>query len=101
MKRINAKRLLLCVPYIFVAMLASKLGQAWRFSPGTDFSGKALHLIDGLRQAFQSFWPSLHPADLCLGALAAAALWLAVYLKGRNAKKFRKNKEYGSARWSA
>ena len=101
MKWINAKRLLLCVPYIFVAMLASKLGQAWRFSPGTDFSGKALHLIDGLRQAFQSFWPSLHPADLCLGALAAAALWLAVYLKGRNAKKFRKNKEYGSARWGS
>ena len=99
MKRINAKRLLLCVPYVFVAMLASKLGQAWRFSPGADFSEKALHLIDGLRQAFQSLWPSLHPADLCFGVLAAAALWLAVYLKGRNAKKFRKNKEYGSARW--
>ena len=60
-----------------------------------------LHLMDGFAAAFQSFAPSFHPADLCIGIVLAAALRLAVYVKGKNAKKYRKNIEYGSARWSA
>lgn len=68
-------------------------------APGMDFSQKALHILDGFRLAFESLLPSFHPADLLVGLLIAAALRLAVYVKGKNAKKFRKNMEYGSARW--
>lgn len=100
MKQINLKKLvLLNLPYLFAALFATKLGEAWRMTPGTDFSAKVLHLTDGFAAAFQSFLPSFHPADLCLGVALAAALRLAVYLKGKNAKKYRKNMEYGSARW--
>ncbi|RJW39114.1 type IV secretory system conjugative DNA transfer family protein [Lachnospiraceae bacterium TF09-5] len=100
MKQINLKKLvLLNLPYLFAALFATKLGEAWRMTPGADFSAKVLHLTDGFAAAFQSFLPSFHPADLCLGVALAAALRLAVYLKGKNAKKYRKNMEYGSARW--
>ena len=75
--------------------------QAMRIAPGTDFSGKVLHMIDGLHAAFSSAAPSFHPLDLCVGVLVAAAIRLTVYVKGKNAKKFRKNTEYGSARWGA
>ena len=100
MKQINLKKLvLLNLPYLFVALFATKLGEAWRMTPGADFSAKVLHLTDGFSAAFQSFLPSVHPMDLCLGMALAAALRLAVYLKGKNAKKYRRNMEYGSARW--
>lgn len=100
MKQINLKKLvLLNLPYLFVALFATKLGEAWRMTPGADFSAKVLHLTDGFAAAFQSFLPSVHPMDLCLGMALAAALRLAVYLKGKNAKKYRRNMEYGSARW--
>ena len=102
MKQINVKKLLLPnLPYVFIALFATKLGQAARLAPGLDFSQKALHILDGFRLAFKSLLPSFHPADLLVGLLIAAALRLAVYVKGKNAKKFRKNMEYGSARWSA
>ncbi len=93
------KLLLMNLPYLFVALFATKFGQAWRLSAGTDASGKLLRLMDGLTAAFSSPLPSFHPADLGVGVLLAAVLRLAVYVKGRNAKKFRKNVEYGSARW--
>jgi type IV secretion system protein VirD4 len=93
------KLLLMNLPYLFVALFATKFGQAWRLAAGADASGKLLHLMDGLTSAFASPLPSFHPADLGVGVLLAAALRLAVYVKGRNAKKFRKNVEYGSARW--
>lgn len=93
------KLLLMNLPYLFVALFATKFGQAWRLAAGADASGKLLHLMDGLTAAFASPLPSLYPADLGVGVLLAAALRLAVYVKGRNAKKFRKNVEYGSARW--
>lgn len=64
-----------------------------------DFSGKALHLMEGFAAAFQSALPSFHPIDLCVGVAAALLIRLIVYVKGKNAKKFRKNLEYGSARW--
>ena len=96
----NTKKLLLMnFPYLFVALFATKFGQAWRLAAGADASGKLLHLTDGLTDAFSSPLPSFYPADLGVGVLLAAALRLAVYVKGRNAKKFRKNVEYGSARW--
>ena len=93
------KFLLPNIPYVFIALFATKLGQAWRLAPGTDFSGKALHLMEGFAAAFQSALPSFHPIDLCVGVAAALLIRLIVYVKGKNAKKFRKNLEYGSARW--
>ena len=99
-KPLNIKKFLLPnIPYVFIALFATKLGQAWRLAPGTDFSGKALHLMEGFAAAFQSALPSFHPIDLCVSVAAALLIRLAVYVKGKNAKKFRKNLEYGSARW--
>ena len=99
-KPLNIKKFLLPnIPYVFIALFATKLGQAWRLAPGTDFSEKALHLMEGFAAAFQSALPSLHPIDLCVCVAAALLIRLIVYVKGKNAKKFRKNLEYGSARW--
>ena len=99
-KPLNIKKFLLPnIPYVFIALFATKLGQAWRLAPGTDFSGKALHLMEGFATAFSSLVPSFHPIDLCVGVAAALLIRLIVYVKGKNAKKFRKNLEYGSARW--
>ena len=100
MKNVNYKKLLIPnIPYVFIALLATKLGQAARLAPGFDFSSKALHIMDGLTMAFENILPSFHPIDLIVGVAAAAIIRLAVYVKGKNAKKFRKNLEYGSARW--
>ena len=99
-KPLNIKKFLLPnIPYVFISLFATKLGQAARLSPGADFSGKALHLMEGFAAAFQSALPSFHPIDLCVGVAAALLIRLIVYVKGKNAKKFRKNLEYGSARW--
>lgn len=99
-KPLNIKKFLLPnIPYVFIALFATKLGQAWRLAPGMDFSGKALRLMEGFAAAFQSALPSFHPIDLCVGVAAALLIRLIVYVKGKNAKKFRKNLEYGSARW--
>ena len=99
-KPLNIKKFLLPnIPYVFIALFATKLGQAWRLAPGIDFSGKALHLMEGFATAFSSLVPSFHPIDLCVGVAAALLIRLIVYVKGKNAKKFRKNLEYGSARW--
>ena len=99
-KPLHIKKLVLPnIPYVFIALFATKLGQAWRLAPGMDFSGKALHLMEGFAAAFRSALPSFHPIDLCVGVAAALLIRLAVYVKGKNAKKFRKNLEYGSARW--
>ena len=99
-KPLNIKKLALPnIPYVFIALFATKLGQAWRLAPGMDFSGKALHLMEGFAAAFQSALPSFHPIDLCVGVATALLIRLIVYVKGKNAKKFRKNLEYGSARW--
>ena len=100
MKQINLKkRLLPNLPYVFIGFYATKLGQMFRLSPGADLSSKLLHIGDGFAAAFASAAPSFHPADLCVGILLAALMRLAVYIKGKNAKKYRKNMEYGSARW--
>ena len=100
MKTVNIKKAILPnLPYAFIALYATKLGQAARLSPGADFSAKALHIMEGFAAAFQSALPSFHPIDLCVGVAAALLIRLAVYVKGKNAKKYRKNIEYGSARW--
>ena len=95
--QINIKKYIL--PYVMIGLYATKLGQMWRLAPGADFSAKVLGLMDGFAAAFQSAAPSFHPADLLVGLLCGAALRLAVYVKGKNAKKYRHNMEYGSARW--
>lgn len=99
-KPVNIKKIILPnIPYVFIALLATKLGQAARLAPGFDFSSKAIHIMEGLTLAFQSIVPSFHPVDLCVGIASAGIIRLIVYAKGKNAKKYRKNEEYGSARW--
>ena len=100
MKQINYKKLILPnIPYLFIGLFATKLGQAARLSPGVDFSSKVLNMMDGISMAFENILPSFHPVDLLVGTAAAVIIRLVVYFKGKNAKKFRKNLEYGSARW--
>ena len=102
MKSINLKRLILPnLPYLLFVYLFDKVGQAARLAPGADFSGKLLSIGDGFAAAFSSFAPSLHPADLLVGVLGAALIRLVVYVKGKNAKKYRRGVEYGSARWGS
>ena len=87
------------IPYVFLALLFAKLGQAYRLTPGITFSDKALRIMEGFSAAFESFAPSFYTFDLIIGIAGALAIRLAVYVKSKNAKKFRKNEEYGSARW--
>ena len=93
------KVLLPNLPYLLFAWLFDKLCQAVRLSPGADASEKLLRIAQGFTEAFSSLWLSLHPLDLLLGAAGAALVRLAVYLKAKNAKKYRRGVEYGSARW--
>ncbi len=95
------KLILSSVPYVFVALFATKLGLTWQLAEGADASEKALSLLSTLAVAFSSPIPSLHPFDLCIGLVTAGILRGIVYVKSKNAKKYRKNEEYGSARWSA
>ena len=95
------KKLALNLPYCMIGLYATKLGQAWRMTEGTVLSEKLPHLGDGFASAFASSLPSFHPADLLVGLLAGLLLRLAVYLKSKDAKKFRKGREYGSARCGA
>ena len=100
MKQLNVKKLvLLNLPYILLGLFATNLGEAWRLAAGADASAKMLSFFSTLPVALGSWWPSLHPLDLAVGLCCGAALRLAVYLKGKNAKKYRHNVEYGSARW--
>ena len=100
MKQLNVKKLvLLNLPYILLGLFATNLGEAWRLAAGADASAKMLSFFSTLPVALGSWWPSLHPLDLAVGLCCGAALRLAVYLKGKNAKKYRHNMEYGSARW--
>ena len=100
MKQLNLKKLvLLNLPYILLGLFATNLGEAWRLATGADASAKMLSFFSTLPVALGSWWPSLHPLDLAVGICCGAGLRLAVYLKGKNAKKYRHNVEYGSARW--
>lgn len=93
------KLLILNLPYLLFVWLFDKAAQAVRLSHGADLSGKLLNLRDGFSQAMESFAPSFHPADLLVGLISAVIIQLIIYTKGKNAKKYRKGMEYGSARW--
>lgn len=99
MKQEVKKLLILNLPYLLFVYLFDKIGAAVRLAPGADASEKLLQLGAGFAAAFQSIAPSLHPADLLIGFAGAVIVRLAVYMKGKNAKKYRKGMEYGSARW--
>ena len=96
----NMKKLfLLNLPYLLFVYPFDKLAQAFRLAPGADLSGKLLSIGDGFTAALSSPWLSFHPRDLLIGIAGAVVLRMAVYLKGKNAKKYRHGIEYGSARW--
>ena len=96
----NMKKLfLLNLPYLLFVYPFDKLAQAFRLAPGADLSGKLLSIGDGFTAAFYSPWLSFQPTDLLIGIAGAVILRMAVYLKGKNAKKYRHGMEYGSARW--
>ena len=99
-KTLDIKKLILLnMPYILMGLFATNFGEAWRMAQGADASEKFLSLVAVLPGALQSFWPSLHPLDLLVGLCCGGSLRLAVYLKSKNAKKYRHGLEYGSARW--
>ena len=93
------KYLLPNLPYLFFVYLFDKLCQAVRLAPGLDASEKLLHIGQGFQTAFASSAPSFHVLDICVGIFGAILVRLAVYLKAKNAKKYRRGVEYGSARW--
>lgn len=93
------KHLIPNIPYVMIGLFATNLSEGWRLAVGSNASEKLLHIVDGLSAAFANPLPSFHLADICIGAAVGGFLRLAVYLKGKNAKKYRKNMEYGSARW--
>ena len=100
MKNINLKKWIVPnLPYLLFVYLFDKAGQALRLTPGVDASEKLLRLSEGFTAALASYAPSFHPADLLIGIAGAVVIRLIVYMKGKNAKKYRKNVEYGSARW--
>ena len=93
------KTLIMHIPYVFIGLFATKLGQMWRFTSGTELGEKIMNLGEGFFAAMESPMPSFHPFDLCVGVAVAVIFRLIVYGKSQNAKKYRKNEEYGSARW--
>lgn len=100
MSNVNWKKLIIPnLPYLLFVYLFDKVAQAARFAPGADFSAKVLHISDGFTAAFSSIAPSFAPVDMLVGVAGAVLLRLIVYVKGKNAKKYRKGREYGSARW--
>ena len=95
------KQIIMNIPYVLIGLFTTNFGEAWRISEGANASEKfqSLILYGGFQKAFANIMPSFHIADLIVGIVCAAALRLAVYLKGKNARKYRHNEEYGSARW--
>ena len=93
------KLLALYLPYILLGLAATNFGEAWRLSEGKELGDKIMSMMGTVPLAFSNPLPSLHPLDLLVGLCCGAAMRLAVYLKGKNAKKYRHGMEYGSARW--
>ena len=93
------KLLILNMPYVIAGMLATNIWEAWRLAEGSDTSAKLFSFFAAMGVAFSNPLPSLHLADLLFGVICGAALKLAVWMKGRNAKKYRHGMEYGTARW--
>ena len=99
MKKNLKKTIIQCVPYLFIGLFATKLGQMWRYTTGTELGEKIMNLGEGFFLALESPLPSFHPFDLIVGAIIAVIFRLIVYGKSKNVKKYRRNEEYGSARW--
>lgn len=93
------KLLFLYLPYLIFGLITTNIGEAWRLAEGFNQSKKILSFLETLGIAFLNPLPSLYPFDLFVGIICGVALWMAVYIKGQNAKKFRHKVEYGSARW--
>ena len=93
------KLLALCLPYILLGLVATNFGEAWRLSEGKELGDKIMSMMGTISVAFVNPLPSLHPLDLLIGFSCGAGLRLAVYLRSKNAKKYRHGMEYGSARW--
>ena len=93
------KLLALYLPYILLGLVATNFGEAWRLAEGKELGDKIMSLMGTIPVAFANPLPSLHPLDLLVGLCCGAGLRLAVYLRGKNAKKYRHGMEYGSARW--
>ncbi len=93
------KLLALYLPYILLGLVATNFGEAWRLAEGKELGDKIMSMIGTIPVAFANPLPSLYPLDLLVGLCCGAGLWLAVYLRGKNAKKYRHGIEYGSARW--
>jgi len=98
-KKKLSKLLALYLPYVVIGLVATNLGEAWRLAAGKELGDKIVSLMDTLPAAFSNPLPSLHLFDLFIGLCCGAGMRLAVYLKGKNAKKYRHGMEYGSARW--
>ena len=98
-KKKLSKLLALYLPYVVIGLVATNLGEAWRLAVGKELGDKIVSLMDTLPAVFSNPLPSLHPFDLFIGLCCGAGMRLAVYLKGKNAKKYRHGMEYGSARW--
>ena len=98
MKKLT-KLLALYLPYILLGLVATNLGEAWRLAEGKELGDKIMSMMGTIPVAFANPLPSLHPLDLLVGLCCSAGLRLAVYLRGKNAKKYRHGMEYGSARW--
>ena len=95
------KLLALYLPYILLGLVTTNFGEAWRLAEGKELGDKILSMMGTIPVAFANPLPSLHPLDFLVGLCCGAGLRLAVYLRGKNAKKYRHGMEYGSARWSA
>lgn len=93
------KTIIKALPYVLMGFICTNLGEAWRLAEGADASKKLLSFFSTLGPAFTNPLPSFHPVDLLVGAICGGALWLAVYIRHKNAKHFKHNQEYGSARW--
>ena len=99
MNQKTKKLIILNIPYAIIGLFCSNIGEAWRIAEGTDISTKLLGFFTSMGTAWGNPMPSFHPFDLCIGLAIGAAFRLVVYVRSKNAKKYRHGEEYGSARW--
>ncbi len=99
MNQKTKKLLILNIPYMVIGLICTNVGEAWRIAAGADIGEKILGFLSALGTAFSNPVPSFHPFDLCIGIAAGGIFRLIVYVRSKNAKKYRHNEEYGSARW--
>lgn len=99
MNQKTKKLIILNIPYVVIGLFCTNIGEAWRMAAGTDISTKLLGFFTSMGAAWGDPMPSLHPFDLCIGLAIGAAFRLVVYVRSKNAKKYRHGEEYGSARW--